>query len=374
MKFPKIRTYLLVSKYNGKVSIGSSLNKAIEILDPTGVIFRIIELCDGKHRVDEIYKKVKLDFKDIEKQDIESFLESLYEKKYIIEDNENYNTFFLDKSKERHKRNINFLSNFSPDGHEKYRYIEKIQNQTVLLLGLGGVGSVILYNLAALGVNKIIGVDFDKVDTTNLNRQILYKESDIGDDKVSAAERTIKAFNSSIEFKTINKRIESEKDLEQIISQNGCTFIICAADRPSVLINDWVNKVSIKKRVPWIYGGNSETVSFYRLIDPTKTSCFECSEHNFISNKQDEALEKIEFIRTYQPTPENNCIAASSSVLGSLMIFDYIKFVTGMAPLKSNNSIIKFDYLTMEIEETKISKNSHCSCSILSEGGEKSEN
>ncbi|PAF28162.1 ThiF family adenylyltransferase [Paenibacillus sp. 7516] len=374
MKYPKIRTYLLVTKYSGKVSIGSSINRAIEILDPTGVIFKIIELCDGKNEVNQIYEKVKLEFKEIERKDVDKLIELLIEKKYILEEHENYNNFFKDLSKERHKRNINFLSNFSPEGHEKYEYIEKIQNQKVLLLGLGGVGSVVLYNLAALGVKNITGVDFDKVDTTNLNRQILYRESDVGDNKVDAAERTVNEFNSSIKFSTVNKKIESEEDLDKIISDSGCTFIICAADRPSVLINDWVNSVSIRRGIPWIYGGNSETVSFYRLVNPSQTSCFECSEYNFKDNGLQEALKKLDYIRKFQPAPENNCIAASSSILGSMMIFDFIKFLTDMTSLKSNSSIVKFDYLTMELHETKIPKNPQCACSILTEGGEKNEN
>lgn len=366
MQYPKVRSYLMVTKYNGKVSIGSSVGRAIEIVDSDGVIFDILSQFNGDKNIEDIYLEVKNKHRGIHREDIENLINKLNARSYIIEDNLNYMDYFKGGNNERHKRNINFLSNFSPMGYEKYSYIDKIQNQRVLLLGLGGVGSSILYNLAALGVKEIIGLDFDKVDKTNLNRQILYREEDVGDYKVNAAKKTVNSFNSEIEFSIINKEITEEEELKEIIIQTSPTFIICAADRPAILLYDWLNNITLKYGIPWIYGGNSETVSYYRLIEPKSTSCFKCSEMNYIDNNQHEAIEKINYIKEYQPSPENNCIAASSGILGSMMVIDYMKFVTKMGSLKSDNSIIKFDYTNMEITSRDIDRNPKCICSRLS--------
>lgn len=362
MRYPKIRSYLLITRYNNKVSIGSSVNRAVEINDPTGEIYQIILKMDGKHSSKDIYNSLKNEYKNITLEDIESLILGLKKSNYILEDQQDYKEYFVNKNKERHKRNINFLGNFSALGNEKYEYIAKIQEQKVLLLGLGGVGSTILFNLSALGVTNILGIDFDRVDTTNLNRQILYRESDIGKLKVSSAKRTVEEFNSDINFECINKKIEHEEDLRVIINEYCPTFIICAADRPSILLNEWLNTICLENDIPWIYGGNSESVSYYRLVIPHVTSCFKCNDLNFVSNEQCEAIEKINYIKNSQPSPENNCIASSSSMLGSMMVFDYIKYVTKMAPTKSNSSVVKIDYSSMDITENFIEKNTLCDC------------
>lgn len=364
MKYPKIRSYLLVTRYNDKVSIGSSINKAVEINDPSGEIYQILLKMDGNHTPEEIYNKLHKKYKNITMKNIENLILGLKDNNYILEDQSDYIEYFKDDKKERHKRNINFLGNFSALGNEKYEYIRRIQEQRIILLGLGGVGSTVLFNLSALGVENIMGIDFDRVDRTNLNRQILYRESDIGDLKVLSAKRTVEEFNSDVNFEHLNKKIENEDDL-RIIVENYCpTFIICAADRPSVLLNEWINTICLEKNIPWIYGGNSESVSYYRLIKPHITSCYMCNESNFNNNDQYEAIEKIKYIKDFQPSPENNCIASSSSILGSMMVFDFIKYVTNMAPTKSESSIIKIDYATMEITDNFIKKNNSCMCRL----------
>jgi len=362
MFLPKIRDYLLITRYNNKVNIGSSVDRAVEIIDPSGAIFKIISEMNGTNTRQEILEKVRVNYKDVTGKDIDMLIDLLEKNKYIIEDHKNYIDYFEDYNKERHKRNINFLGNFSAIGSEKYEYIENIQNQRILLLGLGGVGSTILYNLSALGVKDILGVDYDIVDKTNLNRQILYRESDVGKLKVLSAKRTVKEFNSDIKFTTKNQQIKNEKELQELVSEYRPTFIICAADRPSILLNEWLNNVCLKEGLPWMYGGNSESVSYYRLVEPGITSCFKCSEINFHENKQFEAIEKNEYIRREQPSPQNNCIAASSSILGSMIVFDYIKYTTKMEKTKSNSSMIKFNYSSMNITENTIHKNDACKC------------
>lgn len=85
----------------------------------------------------------------------------------------------------------------------------KLQNTTALVVGAGGLGSHLLYHLASIGIGKIIIADFDTVSITNLQRQILFKESDIGENKAKIAEKTLKNYNSEIEYTVINKKIES---------------------------------------------------------------------------------------------------------------------------------------------------------------------
>lgn len=84
---------------------------------------------------------------------------------------------------------------------------KKLNNLKVAVCGLGGLGSIVSYELAGLGVGDLLLVDKDKVSLTDLNRQFLYTEKDIGKPKAKAAEKRLKAFNSEIKIKGINSDI-----------------------------------------------------------------------------------------------------------------------------------------------------------------------
>lgn len=84
---------------------------------------------------------------------------------------------------------------------------KKLHNLKVAVCGLGGLGSVISYELAGLGVGDILLVDKDKVSLTDLNRQFLYNEKDIGKPKVEAGVKRLRSFNSDIKIKGINSDI-----------------------------------------------------------------------------------------------------------------------------------------------------------------------
>ena len=98
-------------------------------------------------------------------------------------------------------------------GHEGQ---EKIKRVSILVIGAGGLGSSVIQYLSAAGVGKIGIVDDDKVELSNLNRQLIYAENDLGESKVDAAKNYISKSNPSIEIETFKIRID-EKNLPDII-------------------------------------------------------------------------------------------------------------------------------------------------------------
>ena len=98
-------------------------------------------------------------------------------------------------------------------GHEGQ---EKIKRVSILVIGAGGLGSSVIQYLSAAGVGKIGIVDDDKVELSNLNRQLIYAENDLGESKVDAAKNYISKSNPSIEIETYKIRID-EKNLPDII-------------------------------------------------------------------------------------------------------------------------------------------------------------
>ena len=106
-------------------------------------------------------------------------------------------------------------------GDENFK---KIQDKVIAIFGLGGVGGTALEALARTGFQHFILVDFDKVDSSNLNRQILYVYEDIGKAKVEVAKKRILSINSSADIKVYNLKAQ-EFDFNQKID-----FIVDAID------------------------------------------------------------------------------------------------------------------------------------------------
>ena len=87
---------------------------------------------------------------------------------------------------------------------------EKLKKARVLIAGLGGLGNIVSMYLAGAGVGCLVIADGDEIDITNLHRQILYKESDVGLDKAKAARNNLLDLNSEIEIFSINQYLNSE--------------------------------------------------------------------------------------------------------------------------------------------------------------------
>lgn len=119
----------------------------------------------------------------------------------------------------------------------------KIKNKTVLIIGLGGVGGHALEALCRMGVNNIIIVDNDKVDVTNLNRQLLSLNSNIGEYKTKVAKKRVIDINKDCNLIIINKFIDSTNYLE--LFNYNIDYVIDACDTVStkiLLITECLNR------------------------------------------------------------------------------------------------------------------------------------
>lgn len=106
--------------------------------------------------------------------------------------------------------------------------IKKINSKTILIIGLGGVGSYAVESLARSGVGKIIIVDRDIIDISNLNRQLMTLHSNIGQRKVDVVEERIKDINSNIEIIKIHDFIR-KSNIEELFKEN-IDYVIDACD------------------------------------------------------------------------------------------------------------------------------------------------
>lgn len=149
--------------------------------------------------------------------------------------------------------------------------LDIIQSKTVAIIGLGGVGGYALEALIRAGIINIIIVDYDKIDISNLNRQIITNQKNIGKYKIDEAEKRIKLINPSCNITKIQTKL-TENNLDLIFSKK-LDYIIDACD--TVKVKEKLITEAIKKNVKLISSmgtGNKLNPELLRITDIRKTS------------------------------------------------------------------------------------------------------
>lgn len=149
--------------------------------------------------------------------------------------------------------------------------LNKIKNTTVLLVGVGGVGGFALEGLVRSGVGKIIIIDYDNVDASNLNRQIITNINNIGKLKVDVAEEHAQNINKNIEIIKINKKLDKENAKD--IFNYKFDYVIDACD--TIPVKCELIKLSLEKNITIVSSmgtGNKLDPSMLQVMDVRKTS------------------------------------------------------------------------------------------------------
>lgn len=149
--------------------------------------------------------------------------------------------------------------------------MEKIRSLTIAVIGLGGTGSLSADLFCRAGVRKLLLIDRDFVDITNMHRQILFEESDVGKRKVDAAYERLSRINSDVSYESIFATFDAGNALE---ITKKCDLVIDGTDNLTTrfIINDACNYNS----VPWVFTSAVETYGQVKLIIPGKSACFAC--------------------------------------------------------------------------------------------------
>ena len=240
-----------------------------------------------------------------------------------------------DKQIERYSRNI-ILEQVGGAGQEK------LLESKVLIIGAGGLGSPATLYLAAAGVGTIGIVDSDKVELTNLQRQILHHTTDVGVEKVKSAENKIQAINPDIIVKTYQARLTA-KNISKIIRQYD--FVIDATDNFSAkfLIND----ACYFEKIPFSHAGILKFYGQLITILPGKTTCYRCI---FNAPPPADAV----------PTcAQAGVLGVLAGVIGSLQATEAIKYLLGIGDLLTG-TLLTYDALQMDFRAVNFNRNHDC--------------
>lgn len=244
---------------------------------------------------------------------------------------------FTNEQLERYSRHI-ILSQVGAKGQKK------ILNSKVLVVGTGGLGAPAAMYLAAAGVGTIGLVDFDKVDLSNLQRQIIHQTKDVGKPKVLSGKETINEMNPDVNVVTYNEWINSQNILDIIKDQNY-DFIIDGTDNfpAKFLIND----ACVMAEKPFSHAGiirfSGQTMTYV----PHKGPCYRCVFKN---------PPPLDAVPTCK---QAGVLGVMGGIIGTIQATEALKYILGVGELL-NGYLLTFDALTMEFRKVKIHERKDC--------------
>ncbi len=182
----------------------------------------------------------------------------------------------------------------------------------ILILGLGGVGSNVALALSRAGFTNFTIVDCDKVEESNLIRQLTYDFNDIGKYKTTVIKNRIKNKNNIVNV--YNKKITNSEDIQSEIEK--ADFIICTLDKPARVIRRLINDLCIRYNKPVIFSGFSEHVAMIGpFVVPKETACLKCIEREMT----EEPMNNVLITPSYGPL----CLLISSLITNEVINYFY---------------------------------------------------
>jgi molybdopterin/thiamine biosynthesis adenylyltransferase len=214
---------------------------------------------------------------------------------------------------------------------------EKIKRAKVFIAGLGGLGSISSYYLAAAGIGSLKIADRDNVDVANLNRQIIHWTQDIGSPKTSSAETKLRSLNPHIHIEAVQQEIREENIIDIV---GDCSIIVDATDNMET--RNALNVASVKMKIPFIYGGVDGFNGMVTTFIPGETPCFHCIFPY--------ETKKGEVIGVIGPAP---CVVAA------LQTMEALKIILGIKGLLTGR-LLYFSGAEMSFREIRIERNPDC--------------
>ena len=218
---------------------------------------------------------------------------------------------------------------------------ERLLASRVLILGLGGLGSPIAMYLAAAGIGELILVDFDKVDLTNLQRQIIHTTESIGRLKVDSARTALEGINPTVRIRTIGRQLDQNELTEQL---QQVDLVIDGSDNFATRFA--VNEASVATMTPLVSGAAIRMEAQISAFnghpgDP----CYRCLYGDM--GELDETCS------------ENGVLAPLVGIIGSIQATEAIKLLTG-AGESLIGRLLLLDALQMRWREIKLNADPKC--------------
>lgn len=316
----------------------------IENPDPEGR--RLLTALDGSLERDELEERFG-------KEAVSDLLAQL-EELGLVEDAAD-DDLIPEATADRFDRQIRYFADITT-GPAPSQCQARLESARIVVLGVGGLGGWSALSLACCGIGEMLLIDGDQIEESNLNRQVLYTEADVGRSKVEVAAERLGAFNSRMRLETIPARVDDEESVAALIE--GYDLVIDAADWPAHEIEYWVNRACFAAEIPYITMSHFPPIARVGpLYVPGATGCFDCQVAAYRRSYPmfDVAIEQ----RRAKPSPAAT-LGPACGLIGGQVGLDVMHHLTGLAEPSTQGVGHIYDLRTMEVEREPVVPEPDC--------------
>ncbi|MEQ8954677.1 MAG: molybdopterin-synthase adenylyltransferase MoeB [Gammaproteobacteria bacterium] len=219
---------------------------------------------------------------------------------------------------------------------------QKLVDATVLIVGMGGLGCPAAMYLAAAGVGHLIIADDDKVEVTNLQRQIAHSMTDLGELKVASVQQTLLGLNPDVNIEALSSRL-SEADLDELVPR--ADVVVDATDNFSTRFA--INRSCVKHGRPLVSGAAIRLEGQLSVFDTREADspCYQC----LYGEGDDEAAS----------CAQNGVMAPVVGIIGSVQALETIKLIAGIGKALVGRLLI-LDGATLQWRELRLPRDPDC--------------
>ncbi|MGE5704933.1 MAG: HesA/MoeB/ThiF family protein [Clostridia bacterium] len=340
----------------GVIRLGDA-SHSFELEDENGCIHKMLQLMDGQHTVEQLHQLLLPGFPDLPVDDVMEAVQELNQLGFLYDQAAEEQIGLTPRQRERFKGNLNYFSIFSDLDHAPGTYQAKLLQKKVTVLGMGAFGCSILFNLAGLGVKNVRIVDFDTVGLSNLNRQMLFNEADIGRPKIEVAKEFIGKFYSDMQLEAVSGEIRSTADVLRYAA--GSDLVILAADQPLYVLPRWVNEGCVTLGIPYIMGGLTLRRGTFMTIIPEQTACLDC-EMYALGEQHPDLADFLEKVMDHNFILPNMATSPTLQMTTGMIAAEAMKLMTGLDGVQSAGTRVEFDLVSFEKKTTAIARQQQC--------------
>ncbi|MGW0846932.1 HesA/MoeB/ThiF family protein [Streptomyces sp. NPDC002787] len=314
-----------------------------DLVDRDGWVWALLELLDGSRTVDSVAEAMTRSFPYRPAHLVRAAIDELVLAGHV-EDADEPVSGLDEVTEERYSRS-----------EAQFRWMDRSPLRTgwdaqmslrqagVVVIGLGGVGCTAALALVLSGVGRLHCVDRDAVELSNLNRQILYTEADVGQPKVAAAVSRLRSYNSTADITGAEVDIDGPSAARALAADFD--VVLLAADTPGE-IRSWTNRACLETGSSWVYAGYHGPLVTVGLHRPGEGPCADCgpAEQRARLAALPERTEWSPGIDVVVPQAAN---AVSAGCAGTLAAHAVISLITGVPALPANRRF-GLNLMTME--------------------------
>jgi adenylyltransferase/sulfurtransferase len=217
---------------------------------------------------------------------------------------------------------------------------ERLIKASVLIVGLGGLGSAVSLYLAAAGIGRLVLADFDRVDLANLQRQVLYDSGDVGRPKVDVAAQRLAALNPACRITPIERRLV---DQDLLSLGEGCDAVVDASDNFETRYA--INRGCLQLGRPLVSGAAVRFEGQVSVFRPGRGPCYAC-----LYPECQDAPERC---------TDTGVAAPLVGIIGSIQAMEVLKILTGTGHTLEGR-LLRLDALVMTWQSARIARDPGC--------------